>query len=222
MRNRWVRAGERWNGWMGVLCAVVWLAVSLPAPRGAAGSAAAADPLVLVRATIDRIVGLLQDPSLAGAEHRKEREQRILALVEHRFDFAAMARRALGTGWRRLDDGRKARFVELFTRLLETSYMRKIERYSGERIIYGEYRLRGRRAVVETFLVKDDVKTPVIYRMRRQGEEWRVYDVVIEGVSLVANYRTQFAGILRKEGIDRLLDRLQAKIAALDEEGPGA
>ena len=208
--------------WVCGLVIAAWLTGIFPAFAAAAGQGRGDDPLGLVRATIDRIIALLQDPSLAGVERREERERRILGLVEHRFDFEAMARRALGAGWRRLDDDRKARFVELFTRLLETSYMRKIERYSGEKILYGEYRLRGGKAVVETFLVKDAIKTPVIYRLRRQGDDWRVYDVVIEGVSLVANYRTQFASILRKEGIDRLLERLESKIAALNKEKSAA
>ena len=187
-----------------------------------AAAAAPDDPLSLVRATIDRIIELLQDPALAGPGQRTERERRILAVVEHRFDFEAMARRSLGAGWRRLNDAQKKRFVDLFTRLLETSYMRKIERYSGQRILYGEHRLRGKKAVVETFLVKDDVETPVIYRLRRRGDDWLVYDVVIEGVSLVANYRTQFASILRREGIDGLLARLQAKITAMERADSSA
>ncbi len=181
-----------------------------------AGAAASSDPVAIVRTTIDKILALLQDPALAGDEHLAEKERRIIDAVVERFDFPAMAQRALGAGWRRLDEPRRQQFVDLFTRLLENTYVKKIERYSGQKVIYGDHRVRGKKAVVETFLVKDDVKTPVIYRLKRRGDDWQVYDVVIEGVSLVSNYRTQFSSIVRKEGIDGLLRRLADKVETLE------
>jgi len=124
-----------------------------------------------------------------------------------------MAQRALGQHWRPLTADQRKEFIPLFADLIDRAYMSTIERYSGEPIQYTGERVEGDLAVVSTrILAKQDTDIPVAYRMLRHGDRWLIYDVSAEGVSLVANYRTQFNNVIRTSSYDELLKRMRTRI----------
>ncbi|MEW6426609.1 MAG: ABC transporter substrate-binding protein [Thermodesulfobacteriota bacterium] len=185
---------------------------------GAVGAGAAADPRTSMQATVDAIMGVLQDPQLAGQQHLTEKKNKVIALVQERFDFREMSQRTLGAEWRRLNGGEQDEFVGRFTSLLQNTYINKVETYSDEKVTFREHEIRGDKAVVATSVLRKGVETPVVYRMFRKGDDWYVYDVVIEGVSLLSNYRTQFSSILRKESFSSLLARIDEKIVEQEKK----
>ncbi|MGZ3318855.1 MAG: MlaC/ttg2D family ABC transporter substrate-binding protein, partial [Isosphaeraceae bacterium] len=139
--------------------------------------------------------------------------QAIRRVVDEIFDFEDMAQRALGPHWRSLTADQRKEFVPLFADLLDRAYMSTIERYSGEPIQYTSERVEGDVAVVSTkILAKPDKEFPVVYRMLRHGDRWLVYDVNAEGVSLVANYRTQFNNVIRTSSYNELLKRIRSRV----------
>ena len=175
----------------------------------------AGDPTDQIRQTTDKILAIVQDPALKGPEKEAERQRQMRAMIDGRFDWAAMARSAIGKHWRDLSDAQRAEFTGLFGELIEKNYMSKIESYSGEKILY-----KGDK-VEETYGVADvvistlkGVDIPVSYRVLKKDAEWLVYDVNIEGVSLVNNYRSQIGSILNSSSYDNLIVKIKAKIAA--------
>ncbi len=168
-------------------------------------------PTEQIRGTIDRVIGILRDPALATkAEERREILRKEIAPV---FDFAEMAKRSLGPDWRDRTPEERERFVALFQELLENSYLGKIESYQGEEIRYQKETQDDPYAEVKTLVVtRKGQEIPVNYRMLGDGGRYRIYDVVIEGISLVANYRSQFNSILRKSSFDGMMDKLRAAI----------
>ncbi len=128
------------------------------------------------------------------------------------FDFPEMARRSLGRHWQTFSEKQREEFTALFADLLERSYASRIENYGGERISYVNERIDGDTATVVTRIIsKTGTEVPVDYRLLKKGDRWLVYDVNIEGVSLVSNYRTQFNKILQTSGYDDLIQRLKSK-----------
>jgi len=178
---------------------------------------ASTDPLQMVKESVDSILNLLKDPQLAGEDKRVERKRRIVEKVEERFDFREMSRRTLASNWKAITSDQQNEFVDLFTKLLEDTYIAKIEQYSGEEILYKGQEIRGSRAVVESSVIHNGVETPLIYRLKNSSGQWLVYDVVIEGVSLVNNYRSQFAGVLEKEKFSGLMAKIEQKIDGKQE-----
>ncbi len=178
------------------------------------GSALAAPPLDLVRQTVNQVLEVLRNPALVGTARR----ERLSALVRARFDFALMSQWTLGPFWRQADASQKERFITLYSDLLETSYLGKVESYTDEKINFLGEKIDGERAEVETVVATKSADIPLTYRLARQGDDWKVYDVVIEGVSLVRNYRSSFGEIARKDGIDGLLKQLEQKVKAQEAD----
>jgi phospholipid transport system substrate-binding protein len=176
----------------------------------AARPAIAATPMASLRDHVDRIVAVLQDPALEGRADARRREVRKIA--EEIFDFADSARRSLGPHWQARTPAEQEEFVRLYSDLLERAYISKIEQYHGEPIKYVGETADGDEGTVRTDIVtKQGSEIPVNYRLHQQNGQWRVYDVIIEGVSLVANYRTQFNKIIRTTSYRDLVARLRAK-----------
>jgi phospholipid transport system substrate-binding protein len=163
-----------------------------------------------MRSRIDRVVTILEDPILKVRP--QERRVALQGAATDIFDFTEITRRSLGRHWQTATPAEREELVQLFTVLLERSYLGRIEQYSGERIsIVGET-LDGELATVRTRLVsKGGTETPVDYRLHRAGDRWMAYDVNVEGVSLVANYRAQFNKILQTSSAQVLVQRLRAK-----------
>jgi phospholipid transport system substrate-binding protein len=188
--------------------AVVVMALVLAAGR----PALAGSPTDQLRATTDRIVMLLEDPALKGPDQADERHQRIRAVASEAFDWPETARRVLGPHWSERTPAEREEFVGLFVDFIERTYVGKLDRYSGEQVLYLGEVTEGDRATVRTKLrTRSSTEVPVDYRMLRDGERWRVYDVLIEGVSLVSSYRTQFSRIIRQSGYPELIRRLREK-----------
>ncbi len=178
---------------------------------------AAATPTERVRATVDEIIAILKDPP----GDREQKWQRIGGIIDARFDFRSMSQSVLATNWKAASREEKRQFVEFFSQYLEETYRSKIESYTNQRIEYKGETIKAGRAVVATVIVTDATTIPVTYKLRDNGGEWFAYDVVIEGVSLVNNYRNTFDAIVKSEGMDGLLNDLQARIAAYKETHGG-
>ncbi len=165
-----------------------------------------------LRVSLEAVIQALQDKTLSAAQRR----QRIAGIIRERFDFQAMSRRALSTNWKKARPEERKAFVEKFSRLILASYMGRIEAYTDERVEFRGVRFKGDKAEVATVIVTDTREIPIRYRLRRKGEQWLVYDVVIEEVSLVRNYRSSYRNIVKKEGIGGLLARMDEKLGTLE------
>jgi len=172
-----------------------------------------------LKGAIDRVVTTLESPALKGDGKVVERRSAVRKIANEIFDFGEIARRSLGRYWQPLSEAQRSEFVGLFADLLERSYMSKIELYGGEKIIYNGERVDGDLATVSTKIItKNGTEVPVDYRLFRRGENWMVYDVNIEGISLVSNYRTQFNKIIQTSGYNALVDRMKSKQTQFLEE----
>jgi len=185
---------------------LVFLAWSGPCP------AWAGVPTEKVKETSDKIIAIASDPALKDPAKAAQRRERIRKAVDEMCDWEEMSRRSLGRYWAQRSEQEKKEFVRLFGQLLERTYSDKVEGYSGEKVIYLGERVDGDYAEVEAKVVTNkNTEIPVVYRMRAKDQKWLVYDIVIEGVSLVNNYRTQFSDILAKSSFEALLKRLKEK-----------
>jgi phospholipid transport system substrate-binding protein len=174
--------------------------------------ASAGIPTDQLKGAIDRVVKTLDDPALKGDAKAAERRRAVRKVADGIFDFNEISRRALARHWQSLNDKQREEFVGLFADLLERSYISKIELYGGEKILYTNERVDGDLATVATKIVsKNGTDIPVDYRMAKRGARWLVYDVNIEGVSLVSNYRTQFNKIIQTASYDELVQKLRTK-----------
>jgi phospholipid transport system substrate-binding protein len=179
----------------------------------------AGPPTDQLRTQIDRVVKALEDPELKKENKHRERRLFVRKIAEEIFDFTETAKRSLGRHWLQRTPAERKEFVDLFADLLERSYLSKIELYNGEKIMYLGDTVDGDYATVRTkLLTKQGTEIPVEYRMVRQGDRWIVYDVVIEGVSLVANYRTQFNKIIQTSSYQELVRKMKAKQAEFSDE----
>jgi len=182
------------------------LALGLAAVR----DAAAGTPTDQLRERIDRVVGLLDDGGLKTDP--AARKAALRGVAGEIFDFPEITKRALGRHWLSASPGEREELVQLLTALLEKSYMGRIEQYSGERITWVGEHVDGDLATVRThFMSKSGTPIPVDYRLARAGDRWLAYDVSIEGVSLVANYRAQFNKIIQTSSTHGLVERLRAR-----------
>jgi phospholipid transport system substrate-binding protein len=178
----------------------------------ASGAAMAGAPTDEVRDTVDKVLAIVREPQPASEGDRTARRDKLREVISQRFDFAEMARRSLGRSWRRLNAEQQEEFVRLFTRLLEDSYLDKIEYYQGEKVRYGRESQDNDYAQVDTRIIAKDGKDySVNYRLLNANGTWKVYDVVIEDISLVNNYRAQFNHVLAKSSVDELLNRMRQR-----------
>ena len=189
-----------------VLALVLALAGTLLTGRWAVAGV----PTDQLRAQIDRVIKTLEDPELKKEGRAKDRRAAVRKIANDIFDFSETARRSLGRHWQGRTPAERDEFVQLFSDLLERSYISKIETYGGEKILYNSDSVE--QAKVQTKLVaKGGSEIPIEYRMHKAGDRWLVYDVVIEGVSLVANYRTQFNKIIQTSSFKELMNKMKNK-----------
>jgi len=182
------------------------LALVLPAVPASAGA-----PTDQLRKQVDQVVRVLDNPALKEKVARHDAVRKIAGEV---FDYNEMAKRALGTHWASRTPEQRQEFVALFSDLLDRAYFSKIEQYQGEKVRYGTETLDGDQATVKTTIVTPaGSEIPVDYRMHQTDGRWTVYDVSIQGVSLVANYRTQFNRVVTTESYESLVQKLKDKDA---------
>ncbi len=165
-----------------------------------------------LKGAIDRVVKTLDDPAYKGEDKAPARRRAVRKVANDIFDFGEIARRSLARHWQSLTDKQREEFVMLFADLLERSYISKIELYGGEKILYTGERVEGDQASVATRIItKNGTDVPIDYRMLKRGDRWLVYDVNIEGVSLVSNYRTQFNKIIQTASYNDLVQKMRTK-----------
>lgn len=173
--------------------------------------ARAETPAETVARTVDSVVATLQDATLS--EQTKKRQ--VKTIISKHFDFRAMSSRVLATNWSKATKGQRGKFTSLFKELLSNTYWRKISGYQDEKVEYVGEKLRGDKlATVNTLIKTSTVDIPVDYKLyRKERGDWMAYDVVIEQVSLVRNYRGSFQEIVHDVGIDGLIKQLETKVA---------
>lgn len=186
---------------------------------GALDHARAGAPTDQVKSGTDQVLKIIQDPALKGADKTPVRRQQLRTVVDQVFDWQETGKRALARHWQPLKPEQRQEFSSLFADLVERSYVGKIESYSGEKIVYVGDIIEGDQATVKTKLItKSQTQIPIDYRMQKEGDRWRVYDVLIEGVSLVGNYRTQFNRVIQQTGYDDLVKKMKTKQEELQFE----
>jgi phospholipid transport system substrate-binding protein len=194
-----------------IICFV--LSLSLTA---APASRAAEQPLDIAKSVIERALEILRNQDLS----KQERRRQVKEIVDRRFDYREMAKRSLGATWRTLSKAQQDDFVRLFAELLEASYSDKIEKYAvNVRVDYVGQSVDGDYAEVRTLVIRPNDKIPISYRLLNESGGWMVYDVTIEGVSLVSNYRSQFSQIIHESSYGELVRRLRTKVHELQATG---
>ena len=169
-----------------------------------------------IESLVNQVLDILKDPKYKGDAHKQERRQKLRSLVNQIFDFNDISKRVLGRYNRRFSKDQFKEFKHLFSRLLEKIYLTKIEHYSGQKVIFeDEKMLSPSNAAVPTKIIKNDQEIPVEYHMVYKNGKWIGYDVVIEGVSLVKNYRSQFYEILHNKKSEDLLKIMRKKVNSL-------
>jgi phospholipid transport system substrate-binding protein len=191
---------------LGALAIMAGVAVVFPAQPVAGGPATEA-----VKSSINEVIQILEDKELKKPGRAEERRRKLEQVIGNRFSYEEMAKRSLGARWKELNEAERKEFVELFQRLLSKSYAGKIEGYSGEQIQYLNERHAEEYAEVRTKIVSGKVEIPLDYRLLQIAGDWRVYDVVVDGVSLVNNYRGQFTKIIRESSYKGLVEQLRKK-----------
>ena len=174
------------------------------------------NPMALIQSGTERAFQILQESKKGQAPSLRQRKDEILAIVSEYFNFEEMAKRALGRPWKEQSSDKRQEFAQLFKQLLFNTYISRLENYTGsnERVFYDSEKLDGDYALVKTHILYETSNNIGIeYRLRRDGGRWQVYDVAVEGISFVDNYRGQFCSILTNESFDCLLIRLRQKVA---------
>jgi phospholipid transport system substrate-binding protein len=209
------------------LGALILCAAALPAAAQAVANASIApiDATASVKSVIDQSILVFKDAQLAAPA----REQKLRAIAESHFDFQEMSRSAIGYHWKTLTSAQQAEFVPLFTTFIEDAYLSRIESYSVEKInqqikssmIQFTKQTTDGPDYAEVFstVVLQDRKDPipVNYLMRRAGDEWKIYDITIDAISVIANYRNQFNRVLNNDGYDKLVADIRQKTAGLQQ-----
>jgi phospholipid transport system substrate-binding protein len=168
-------------------------------------------PSMRIKQTVDEVLKVLQTPDLDS----EKRRDMVRIIVRPRFDYRAMSQIILAKNWKRASTDQQDRFVYLFRDLLEHTYFSAMDKYTGETVRMGREKVDGKRAVVETFISTSSKEVPVNYNLRLKNNDWFAFDVSVDGVSLVSNYRTSFRNLVREKGMDGLLQELEKKVDSL-------
>jgi phospholipid transport system substrate-binding protein len=179
-----------------------------------ARSANAGEPLDVVKGAADRAVQVLKDPKLLSKDKRKERVDRIKEILEPIFDFEEMAKRSLGPHWRRRTPAEQQEFVKIFQEFIERVYSDKIDLYEGEKIVFGKETIDQDFAQVDSNVINAKGESfSIVYRLRRADGKWKVYDAVVENISFINNYRSQFDRVINSSSYEELVKKLREKIS---------
>jgi phospholipid transport system substrate-binding protein len=199
---------KRYFSILGIACSLAFA----PVVVSAGGSAIDA-----VRTSVDGILDILKKGDTMDKAARRSAME---VIIDERFDFRAMSQRTLATNWKKASDAEKQEFTDLFKQLIQSSYVGKLEAYTNETVEYVTEKVKGRKALVETMIKTASADIPLNYKMYSKDGNWLVYDVIIEGVSLISNYRSSYQTIVKKEGFDGLMAKMKAKIEELKTAPP--
>jgi len=174
------------------------------------GAASATDD---VRTTVDKVLDVLKQKDLDLSVRRTQLRE----LISGRFDFEVMSQSTLGRQWKKASRDEQQKFISLYSKLLEETYVSKIDNYTDEKVSYGEEKVKGDKALVETRILTKSAEIPIDYKLVQRDQGWLVYDVVIEGVSLIRNFRSSYGEIVDREGFPGLFTRMEEKIRELEQ-----
>src|SRR5262245_5926953 len=200
------KSGMSQAGGVIVTCIALCLAGTLSPSIATAVTATEA-----VKTSVEQVVGLLEDKELKQADRAMERRQQLQKIFNDRFSYEEMSKRSLGAYWKDLNETQRQQFVDLFRQLLARTYTGTIEGYSGERFQYLSEQNEGDYAEVRTKLISRKGEIPINYRLLSKTGEWQVYDIVVDGISMVSNYRAQFNKIIQTSSYGDLVQKLQDK-----------
>ncbi len=169
-------------------------------------------PMDQLQVAVDEVLKTLQRDDLQGPEQKEKRSQLVLDILAGMFDFREMARSSLGPDWNNLTETEQDNFVGLFKSLIRNRYIGSMDSYSGQKVIYKKERIKDDRAIVSTAIIDRDTEISIDYRLRKNMDKWLIYDLRIENVSLIVNYRRDFGAIMRKEQFAGLVDKITKQI----------
>ena len=184
------------------------------------GMADEVGPLQAVQVTVNGVIDVLKSRVDQKSLSEKDREA-IRKAVEVYFDFAEMGKRALARPWKELNDAQRTEFVALFRQLLELTYGNRLANFHNQKVEYGEVYVKGRIAVVDSEVVDADKRTPVRYKLVHKKVGWRVYDIQVEGISMISTFRTDFTTAVNKDGIEGFLSGLKERVAGMQNQDKG-
>jgi phospholipid transport system substrate-binding protein len=186
------------------------------------GSAVAENrqPIDIIRNTIDKTLTIMNDPQYEGEAQQDQLQQKVWEVVRDVFDYDEIARRSLARNWKKFTSAQKKEFTKVFSEFLKNTYLSRLKReYRDTKFTYeGQELISETKAKVKTKIKRQTVDVAVNYRMRYHNDKWRIYDMYIEGVSMIKNYRSQFKEILAKESPAQLIERLKTKLKPQDDE----
>ena len=189
------------------LSIVVILLLSIPVYAGV--------PLDTVQVNVNKVFEVLRDPKLKAAAAKEIKKEKLRSIYKGMFDEVELAKRTLARNWNKLDDAQRQEIVQLFHQVLEKAYIDRILSYTNEKVVfYKENTISKNQVEIQTKIITASKEIPITYRTILVNGTWKVYDVVIENVSLVMNYRTQFNEILAKNTPEQLLEILRKKVKA--------
>jgi phospholipid transport system substrate-binding protein len=190
-----------------VLSVLIIFVLSIPAYAGV--------PMTTAESSVNRVLDVLRDSKLKSPAAKEKKKEKLRVIYKDMFDEIEFSKRTLTRNWNKFSPAERLEFVKLFEQILEKSYIDKILDYSNEKVdFYKESMLSDNQAEIQTKIVTASKEIPIYYRMILKDGKWKVYDVVVENVSLVQNYRTQFNDILAKDTPEKLLDILRKKVKA--------
>ena len=184
-------------------------------------------PLDTVKLRINQLLDVLRDPALQGESTEELKKQKIWSIFDKTFDYIEFSKRTLSRTWNKLKPDQREEFTRLYKALLDKVYMDRILAYTDQEFVFGKERtLAQNRVEVESKIVSGSNNTPIHFRMVLKDGKWWVYDIVIEGISLVRNYRSQFKRIIKKESLEGMFEILRKKVSKLssrsNQHGPGS
>ena len=171
---------------------------------------AANQPIDQLHESVNRIIDILRR-DIPGEQWVTKKEE-IVSIVKSRFAADELAQRVLALNWRSRTDQEKEQFISLFSQVLETTYINRLKSYSDEEVTFNKQIVSNDKAIVYSEIIKNNQEIPIVYRVKEVKGQWLIYDIIIEGVSLVQNYRQQFDQIINHEGYDGLVRRMEEKI----------
>jgi phospholipid transport system substrate-binding protein len=174
--------------------------------------AVAATPKEEIQSAIEKVVAILKDPKLKSEAKKQERLEQLRQVIFPKFDFTEMAKRSLGANWQRRSPEEQQEFAKLFTQMIEGAYVENLDSYNGEKVtVTGEKQDQGFAQVSSKIVANNGEEYSVDYKLYQSGNDWKVYDVVIENVSIVNNYRSQFNRVIARSSFEDLMRRMKDK-----------
>ena len=186
----------------------IWSYILFLLISGAITAGDFSNPTARVKDSVEKVITILKDESL----EQEIRWKKIGIIIDKSFDFRSMSQSILATNWKTATPMEREKFIAFFSQYLEETYRTKIEAYTNQKVEYVGETINGKRSVVETLIITDNTEIPVNYKLKNNDGIWFAYDVIIEGISLVSNYRSTFSAIVKNDGMDGLLNDIQMRI----------